>query len=179
MDVLPPAHSALRLSLVSPHQGAEVEGLDITCPLDPATVAALRQALGRHGVLFFRGQRFDHDTQKRFGRYFGDLDIHPNTPRPPGQPEIMPVHADARSKIIAGERWHSDVSCLPENEGEALLRFLFEHAERPDFQIRFRWQPDSVAFWDNRAVLHLAIWDYVPQTRSGARVTVKGEALRA
>ncbi len=281
MDVLPPTHSALRLNPASPHLGAEVEGLDITRPLDPATVAALRQALGRHGVLFFRGQPFTHDTQKRFGRYFGPLDIHPNTPGPEGHPEIMPVHADAHSKIIAGERWHSDVSCLPEpplgsilhlhtvppvggdtlfaslaaayealsprfqallegltathegapnyrrrnringvddrgrsfpeavhpvvirhpisgrrglyvnrlfttringlpdGEGEALLRFLFEHSEKPDFQIRFRWQPDSVAFWDNRAVLHLALWDYFPQVRSGSRVTVKGEALRA
>lgn len=51
---------------------------------------------------------------------------------------------------------------MPEEEGDAILRYLFEHAEKPDFQIRFRWQKDSVAFWDNRAVQHLAIWDYFP-----------------
>ena len=39
----------------------------------------------------------------------------------------------------------------------------------------FRWQKDSVAFWDNRCVQHLAIWDYFPQTRSGFRVTIKGD----
>ena len=46
---------------------------------------------------------------------------------------------------------------------------------REEFQVRFRWQPHSVAFWDNRCVQHQALWDYYPQTRSGRRVTIKGE----
>lgn len=138
-----PIPDTLSLRRLSPHLGAEVEGLDITRPLHPEQVATLRAALGQHGVLFFRGQHFDFESQKRFGRYFGALDIHPNTPGPEGHPEILPIHADASSKVIAGERWH------------------------------------SVAFWDNRAVQHLAIWDYFLATRSGARVTVKGERLVA
>jgi taurine dioxygenase len=47
--------------------------------------------------------------------------------------------------------------------------------EKPDFQVRFRWEPNSVAFWDNRAVQHIALWDYFPQVRSGNRVTIKGD----
>jgi taurine dioxygenase len=47
--------------------------------------------------------------------------------------------------------------------------------ERPEFQVRFRWQPHSVAFWDNRCTQHLAIWDYFPDRRIGSRVTVKGD----
>ena len=39
----------------------------------------------------------------------------------------------------------------------------------------FRWQPRSVAFWDNRCAQHRALWDYWPHTRSGNRVTIKGE----
>ena len=50
-----------------------------------------------------------------------------------------------------------------------------EHSTREEFQVRFRWQPHSVAFWDNRCVQHLAIWDYYPQVRSGRRVTIKGD----
>ncbi|NCX50866.1 MAG: taurine dioxygenase, partial [Burkholderiaceae bacterium] len=49
------------------------------------------------------------------------------------------------------------------------------HIENPLFQCRFRWQPHSVAFWDNRCVQHRALWDYWPQTRSGFRVTVSGD----
>ena len=41
--------------------------------------------------------------------------------------------------------------------------------------MRFRWQPNSVAFWDNRCVQHIAMWDYFPQVRSGYRVTIRGE----
>ena len=273
------SYTALKPRQVSPHLGAEIEDIDITRPLTNRQVEELRSALGEFGVLFFRDQPFDHDSQKRFGRYFGELDIHPNTPGPDGHPEILPIHADANSKVIAGERWHSDVSChqepplgsvlhlhtippiggdtlfassyaayealsprlkaylegltalhsgernyrrrnalngiddrgrvfpqavhpvvvkhpisgrkalyvnrlftyrineVPEEESEAILEFLYRHIEKPDWQIRFRWNAQSVAFWDNRAVQHLAIWDYFPNVRSGSRVTIKGEAL--
>ena len=67
-----------------------------------------------HQVVFFRDQKLTLDQHKAFGRLFGELHIHPNTPGPDGHPEVLPVHADANSKRIAGERWHSDVSCDPE-----------------------------------------------------------------
>ncbi|MGH1493002.1 MAG: TauD/TfdA dioxygenase family protein, partial [Acidimicrobiales bacterium] len=44
------------------------------------------------------------------------------------------------------------------------------------FQVRFTWEPHSVAIWDNRCVQHHASWDYFPETRSGFRVTTRGEA---
>jgi taurine dioxygenase len=67
------------------------------------------------------------------------------------------------------------INGLPRIESDAILRMLFEHTQREDWQVRFRWQPNSVAFWDNRAVQHLAIWDYYPNVRSGYRVTIKGD----
>jgi len=56
-----------------------------------------------------------------------------------------------------------------------LLRFLFAHQTRPESTCRFRWEAGSLAFWDNRCAQHRAMWDYWPHTRSGTRVTVKGE----
>jgi taurine dioxygenase len=64
---------------------------------------------------------------------------------------------------------------LPIDEGDGILRYLYEHMENPLFQCRFRWQPNSVAFWDNRCTQHRAMWDYWPHTRSGNRVTIKGD----
>jgi taurine dioxygenase len=64
---------------------------------------------------------------------------------------------------------------LPRDESAAVLQYLYGHAENPLFQCRFRWQPNSVAFWDNRCVQHRAMWDYWPHTRSGFRVTVAGD----
>jgi taurine dioxygenase len=52
---------------------------------------------------------------------------------------------------------------------------LFSHIEMPEFQCRFRWQPGSIAFWDNRCAQHHAMWDYYPQRRRGYRVTIKGD----
>ena len=56
----------------------------------------------------------------------------------------------------------------------AMLEFLYRHVEQPVFQCRFRWEPNSIAFWDNRSVQHYAVWDYFPEVRSGWRVTLSG-----
>ena len=45
----------------------------------------------------------------------------------------------------------------------------------PEYQCRFRWRPDSIAFWDNRAVQHYAASDYCPQRRVMERVTIVGD----
>jgi len=80
-----------------------------------------------------------------------------------------------RKALFVNGHFTTHIDGLPEEEGRALLRFLCKHATREEFQVRFRWQPHSVAFWDNRSVQHLAIWDYYPQVRSGRRVTIKGD----
>ena len=64
---------------------------------------------------------------------------------------------------------------LSKKESDAVLRFLFDHVKDPNFQVRFRWQQNSVAFWDNRCTQHFAVWDYFPDVRSGYRVTVAGD----
>jgi taurine dioxygenase len=64
---------------------------------------------------------------------------------------------------------------VPPAESKAILNFLYDHVARPDFQCRFRWYPNSIAFWDNRACQHRAIWDYYPARRAGNRVTIRGD----
>ena len=64
---------------------------------------------------------------------------------------------------------------IPIDESDGILSYLFEHMENPLFQCRFKWQKNSIAFWDNRCVQHRAMWDYWPNTRSGHRITVAGD----
>lgn len=65
---------------------------------------------------------------------------------------------------------------LKTRESEALLRLLYDHiAYGVRFQVRFHWEPNSIALWDNRCVQHHASWDYFPETRHGYRVTTIGE----
>lgn len=270
-------YEAIKVNPTTARIGAEIDGVDLSRPLSNRAFLEVHNAFKEHCVLFFRNQILDHDAHKAFGRLFGELHVHPAVPGPEGHPEILRIHTDKNSTYIAGERWHSDVSCdeepplgsilylhtvpdyggdtlfsnmyaaydalsdrmktllegltarhdgeeqyrgrykdrvaddssmvypcadhpvvrthpatgrkclfvnpiftkrineLPRLESETLLKMLYEHCQMADFQVRFRWKPNSVAFWDNRCVQHLAIWDYYPNVRSGYRVTIKGE----
>ena len=100
------------LRRVTPHCGAEVRGLDLSQPLDEDSIAALDTVLAEHGALFFRDQEMTPEQQKALGRHFGELHVHPAWPRlVDGHPEVMEIYTDENSKHIAGENWHSDVSC--------------------------------------------------------------------
>nr|WP_233272810.1 TauD/TfdA family dioxygenase [Paraburkholderia acidisoli] len=57
----------------------------------------------------------------------------------------------------------------------ALLDYLFDQARRPEYQMRLRWQKNTVVFWDNRATQHYAIQDYFPAVRRMMRATITGE----
>ena len=265
----PAIYKTITVTPLTPHVGAEIGEIDLTREVNATQIAEIRAALLEHGVVFFREQPIDIGTLKRFGQRFGELHIHSSRKGLDEHPEVRPIHADATSKHVAGEEWHTDLSCdaippmgsilhihtlppvggdtiwasmyaayealsdrmktylgeltathdgriafgrfdpngkypvnvhrvivrhpetkrpvlyvnrgftshineLPASEGADLLQMLYKHLEKPDFQVRFRWRKDSIAFWDNRCTQHLAIWDYYPQVRSGFRVQIKG-----
>jgi taurine dioxygenase len=60
--------------------------------------------------------------------------------------------------------------------GSQLLQYLISQAAVPEFQVRYRWKPNSVAFWDNRSTQHYAVMDYPPCHRKMERAGIVGEA---
>lgn len=80
-----------------------------------------------------------------------------------------------RKALFVNRTFTTQINELSEEESSAVLKMLFEHAESIQFQIRFRWSKNDVAFWDNRCCMHRAIWDYWPEERKGRRVTIKGD----
>jgi len=56
-----------------------------------------------------------------------------------------------------------------------LLTYLTSQALIPEYQVRFRWRPNSVAFWDNRATQHYAVMDYPPCHRKMERAGIIGD----
>jgi alpha-ketoglutarate-dependent sulfate ester dioxygenase len=288
-----PERTTISLRPVAGHIGADISGLDLSAPLDEATVAEITNALHRHKVIFFRDQQLDHAAQIRFGRHFGELTYaHPHDDAPPeGHPEIFTIdperykqrYGDDYNKrrrtysYVAG--WHTDVTAavnppaasilraevVPEiggdttwtnlvaayeglsapvrafvdtlraehryggnqkptgdspyakrvndnllvaihpvvrvhpvtgeralfvnpgftshivdvepRESRAILDLLYAELTRPEYTVRFRWAPGSVAFWDNRATAHLAPadLDHLDVKRTLHRVTVIGD----
>ena len=281
-----PDYAGLTVTPVSTVLGAEISGLDLREPLTPEVVAAIRLALLRHKVVFFRDQNISHEDHVRFGRYFGELEGHPVTSHVPGFPEILHIEAadgmKLREEIVplvrVANKWHTDVTFraapsmggvlrmrdmpplggdtlfadtaaiyrdlpqdlkdklatlsaehdilqsygyrvdqakrdelraayplmvhpvirthpetgekhlfvnkvfttrilgLPEDEARTLLADLLDRVKTPEYQVRFRWTPNAIVFWDNRATQHYAILDYWPQERVVERVTIVGDA---
>jgi taurine dioxygenase len=260
---------------LSPAIGAELIGADLS-NFDDTLVSEVRAALLKYQVVFFRDQ---HDLTRekhiKFASRFGELEIHPATPKDQPDPEVLRIAHGPNSKGQENN-WHSDVTWraepslgsilraieLPEiggdtlfsnmvrayedldedlkerlcgmtamhdiarvfarrlkkdasslhekfppqehpvirthpetgerglyvniaftdhivgmdrEESDELLAFLYRRAWLPEYQCRFRWEPGSLAFWDNRACQHYAASDYFPHVRIMERVTVAGD----
>jgi taurine dioxygenase len=270
------SYRTIEVRKASPSIGAEIHGIDLSKPLGDEQFRDVHAALMDNLVIFFRDQSLSLERHKEFGARFGKLHFHPAAPRVFAEhPEVFVIKADENSTYVAGEDWHSDVSCdaeppmgtilyltevppdgggdtlfanvylaydrlspgirtlldgltaihdgeqlyrgrygnddtgkvypraehpvvrthpvtgrkclyvnrffttrivgLSKVESDGLLQMLFRHIETPEFQVRFRWQPGSIAFWDNRCAQHRALWDYYPNRRYGHRVTIAGD----
>ncbi|MFR9753859.1 TauD/TfdA dioxygenase family protein [Nocardia sp. 004] len=293
-------HQRISVTRVAGHIGADIEGVDLSAPLDRETIAEIRDALLSHKVVFFRDQEIGHAEQIAFGRRFGELTLRPR-PQSGGDldefPEICTIsptvdlerygrdiEAHFRSRwtsAIGG--WHTDmthavnppmasilraetapafggdtqwtnlvaayeglsvplrrlvdglqaehsfwagyqmaehdevdrpilemvnaramvsvhpvVRVHPETDEKALfvspsrtshilgmsrvesrrlLDLLYEQITRPEYTVRFRWAPGSVAFWDNRCTAHIGVADVnaADGSRILHRVTLVGD----
>ena len=260
---------------MTPAIGAEILGIELSASDIAEHVPAIRAALLEHGVIFFRDQNLTQEQHIAFARHFGDLEVHPATPKDQPNPEVLRIAHGPKSR---GQEnyWHSDVTwrekpslgsillarevpdcggdtCFanmhlayeqlseamkqhceqltavhdisrvfakrlnqssedlhdkyppmrhpvirthPETgkraiyvntaftshiegmtaqESRWLLDHLYKTAMNVEIQCRFRWQPGSIAFWDNRACQHLAVSDYFPARRVMERVTIAGD----
>ncbi|MDT3444755.1 TauD/TfdA family dioxygenase [Pseudofrankia sp. BMG5.37] len=270
---------------LSGYIGAEIFGVDLTQPLEPAVVAEIRATLLRWKVVFFRDQHVTPAQQIAFGRQFGEVTPgHPTLPTLEGHPEIFPLDSRAYAAIKddtyqVRSLWHTDVTFvhnppmgsilrgviippyggdtqwtnlvvaydtlskpirdlidglhavhvnqihlergdssklqkmfastsyetvhpvvrvhpetgervlyvspnftqriveLTNTESRQLLGLLYDHLATPAFTVRFRWQPDSIAFWDNRATAHLIPTDHghLGFDRVMHRITIAGD----
>ena len=88
---------------------------------------------------------------------------------------VVITHPDSGRKALYVNRirTHRFVD-MTEEESKPLLEYLFEHSYKPEFTCRFRWRKGSIAFWDNRVVMHKALNDYPGYKRYMNRVTVNG-----
>jgi taurine dioxygenase len=96
---------------VSPTLGARIEGIDLSQPLSDTAVAALRQALLDHEVLFFENQELTPAQQRDFAARFGKLHVHPIRPSVPGMPEVLVLDNQPASETDNGN-WRADTTFI-------------------------------------------------------------------
>ena len=96
-----------------------------------------------------------------------------------GEHPIVCTHPETGGKALYTSDAHTkQIKGWSEQESLPLLKFLWQHQVRPEFTCRFRWQPGSLAFWDNRCTLHNPINDYHGFRRVMHRITLKGDKPR-
>jgi len=102
------------LSPIGPALGSLVEDLDLSEPLAPERVEAIKTALAERGVLAFRGQRLTPERLVEVSAAFGPLLRVPYVEPMPGHPDIIAVLKEAEETAISvfGGDWHSDYSFL-------------------------------------------------------------------
>lgn len=95
---------------------------------------------------------------------------------PPVQHPVIRTHPISGKKaLFVNEGFTTRILNISQKESEALLGFLFAHVTKPEFQVRWRWQPNDLAIWDNRVTQHYANADYYPARRVMQRATVLGD----
>ena len=95
---------------------------------------------------------------------------------PPATHPVVRTHpVSGKKSIYVNKAFTRYIVGMPEDQSQALLNKLMHQAWLPDFQCRFRWRENSIAFWDNRAAQHYAAADYWPEKRHMERVTVVGQ----
>jgi len=87
-------------------------------------------------------------------------------------PVIAHHPVTARPYVNVSESFTRFVIGLSAPESARLLTYMFDLINRPDFQVRIKWEPGTVAIWDNRGTQHYAVADYLPHRRVMHRVAV-------
>ena len=127
------------------------------------------------------GMVAEHDFMKSFGHTIPEerkaetREMYPLVQHP----VVITHERTGRKLLYVNRNFVNRIVGLSDEESASLLGYLCDQAATVEYQVRFTWQPDSIAFWDNRAVQHYASSDYWPQRRIMERASVVGARPKA
>ena len=164
-DPEPPMGSILHLTHVPPDGGGDTMF---------ANMYLAYEALSKPIRKLIDGLTAVHDGEHVYRRRYGVDDTGKTFTR--SEHPIVRTHPETGKKgLFINRTFTTCIVGLRKQESDAILEMLYRHIETPEFSVRFKWQSNSIAFWDNRCVQHQALWDYYPNTRYGHRVTICGD----
>jgi len=119
----------------------------------------------------------EHDFVKAFGYSMDEQKKASMLEKyPPSFHPVVRTHPETgRRGLYVNAAFTKQIVGMEPEESDRLLARLYSRASIPEYQCRFRWEVNSVAFWDNRAVQHYAAFDYRGHTRRVERVTIVGD----
>jgi taurine dioxygenase len=165
-DATPPMGSILHIRDCPPQGGDTLF----------ASMYAACEALSERMKTYLDGLRAVHDGEPVYRGTYANLGVADKPSYPRAEHPVLRTHpVTGRKALYVNRGFTTRLLGVPADESAAILAHLFAHMENPLFQCRFRWRPDSIAFWDNRCVQHRALWDYWPHLRAGHRVTIQGD----
>ena len=153
----------LEIAPVAGRLGAEVRGVALSGDLDEATLAAIRAALNRHRVIFFRDQSLDDAVHEAFAARLGAPVAHPTVPVAAGTRFLLDL--ESRDGFAASS-WHTDVTFAPDYPAASILRAI----EIPEAGGDTLWANTATAYADlspalkslvdDLRAIHTNLYDY-------------------
>jgi alpha-ketoglutarate-dependent taurine dioxygenase len=122
------------------------------------------------------GLHATHDFARGFGRGLSEEDMaEVRRKYPVAVHPVVRTHEETGRKLLYLNRtFATGIVGWDDADGKRLIAELCREAEVVEYQCRFRWEPNSIAFWDNRAVQHYACSDYWPSVRVMERASIIG-----
>ena len=163
----PPLGSVLHLKTVPPVGGDTLF----------VSMSKAYDALSDRMKTYLDGLMATHDGERVWRGRYSDQGIDDT-----GKVYPKAVHPVVRTHPVTGKKglfvnavFTTHINEIPRDESDDILAFLYKHCTKPLFQVRFQWEQNSVAIWDNRCVQNLVLWDFFPANRTGYRVTIEGD----
>jgi taurine dioxygenase len=168
----PPMASILRGVVVPPY-GGDTQWTNLVVAYERLSPEVQRFIDGLHAVHHNVLPLARGEMPTGLAQRFASTDIRSVHP-------VVRVHPETGEKaIFVNPNFTSHIVELSRQEGRHILAMLYEHLSNPVFTCRFRWEPGSIAFWDNRATAHLVPTDTPPEFhRSMQRITLAGDVPR-
>lgn len=151
------------------------------------SLSAAYDALSPDMKTYLRGKRAVNDLMKLYGSaqkaraWEGDGAARMDAVRrqnPPVEHPLVRLHpVTGRPSLYYSESFTAHIVGASKMESEGILNFLARHTTKPEFQCRFKWRPNSIALWDNRASMHYAVADYWPAHRLMNRVSIETDEI--